>query len=632
MLLEKSSSKRRIWVGHNKAIILAREYVGFLFAIIAAFLLRFDYAIPRYYVPHLQFACIVAPLVKTALLNYLGLEGGWWRYFSLRDLERLILGNVAGSLICCGLILLIAPPGYPRSIYILDLILSIVITASERAAVRKLAEISRTGSGSSGKRTLIYGAGSGGMMLLRELRQNSSLGYEMVGFVDDDPQKKGLNLSGIKVLGPGSSLPALVQSITVDEVLIAIPSATGKQMTDILRHCQEAQVQSRMIPGLGELVEQANLGKQIRPVALDDLLGRQPVQLEHERIAERLKEQVILVTGAAGSIGSELCRQISRFEPGRLVAFDIAESGLFDLERSLRSRFPGVPVVTEVGSVQDRPRLDELFEKHRPTAVFHAAAFKHVPLMEEHPFEALQNNVLATYRLATAAEAHGVATFVLISTDKAVRPRSMMGASKRLAELVTSGLQDGATKFVAVRFGNVLGSNGSVVPIFQQQIRDAGPVTVTHPDVARYFMTIPEAAQLVLQTSVMGRGGEIFVLDMGSPVRIVDLARNMILLSGLKPDVDIRIEFTGLRPGEKLFEDLHRDTESMLPTRHSRIKIFGGARLSRNEVENAIHALEKILRSRDLEALVKFCRENLPDYEPSSFLLNRDLQAKSART
>jgi len=301
---------------------------------------------------------------------------------------------------------------------------------------------------------------------------------------------------------------------------------------------------------------------------------------------------------------------------------------LFYLEKEFQEKFPQVAIAAEIGSVQDQARLRELFTKYRPRAVFHAAAFKHVPLMENHPFEALQNNVLGTYRLATTAEEHGVETFVLISSDKAVRPTNVMGASKRLAELVTVGLQDSATKFVAVRFGNVMGSNGSVIPIFQQQIRDGGPVKVTHPEMRRYFMTIPEAAQLVLQASVMGNGGEIFVLDMGEPVRIVDLANNLIMLSGFKPGEDIHIEFTGLRPGEKLYEEIHLDSESMRPTHHPRIQIFSGIQLSPGQVSEKISAVEQITRQREIERFVDFCKENIPDYRPSEAVRRPDMSTR----
>jgi FlaA1/EpsC-like NDP-sugar epimerase len=603
-------------------VVACGEAFGFLLSIAVSFLLRFDFAIPPDYLLHFKFACLVIPLVKLFTFKQVGLDRGSWRYFSLHDLQRLVLGNMAASLLCAGLILRFGPAGFPRSIYLLDFLLALLISGGERAVVRIFVEMGRSASGTAEKRALIYGAGSAGLILLREIRQNPALKYEIVGFVDDDPRKTGHGLAGIKVLGAGSSLPWLARSLRIDEVLIAIPSATGAQMTAILHSCQNVKLKYKTVPGLGELIGQASLGKQIRPVALEDLLGRKPVQLDQQKIAGGLQGEVILVTGAAGSIGSELCRQIGRFGPRLIVAFDIAETALFFLEKEFREKFPQVSIVPEIGSIQDRFRVRELFGKYCPKAVFHAAAFKHVPLMETHPFEALQNNVLGTYCLAATAEDYGVGTFVLISSDKAVRPTNVMGASKRLAEMITVGLQESATKFVAVRFGNVMGSNGSVIPIFQQQIRNGGPVTVTHPEMRRYFMTVPEAAQLVLQASVMGQGGEIFVLDMGEPVRIQDLATNLIVLSGLTPGEDIRIEFTGTRPGEKLYEELHLDHEDICPTHHPRIKIFSAAQLSPRWVEESIRSIEHIVGQRKLEQFVDFCKRNIPDYQPSNFVLD----------
>jgi len=601
----------------SRILLQSFEALGFLLAAVAAFLLRFDFVIPKEHLLHLRIACLVFTLGKLVMFNLLGLEREW-RYFSLQDLQRLALGNLAASLLCATVIVSVSPAGFPRSIYILDLLLALLISGSERAAVRMIREASKNAAGTESKRAIIYGAGDAGVALLREIRQNPTLRYEIVGFVDDDPSKINLNLSGIKVLGAGSSLPWLVRTIQIDEVLIAIPSASGAQMTAIVRSCQHVKLKYKTIPGLSEMIEQASLGKQIRPVSLEDLLGRNPVQLEQQKIAEHLRDQVILVTGAAGSIGSELCRQIARFNPEFIVAFDIAETALFYLEREFREKFPQVAIAPEIGSIQDQARLRELFTKYRPKAVFHAAAFKHVPLMESHPFEALQNNVLGTYLLATTAGEHDVETFVLISSDKAVRPTNVMGASKRLAELVTIGLQDSTTKFVAVRFGNVMGSNGSVIPIFQEQIREGGPVKITHPEMRRYFMTIPEAAQLVLQASVMGNGGEIFVLDMGEPVRIVDLATNLILLSGLKPGEDIHIEFTGLRPGEKLYEEIHLDSERLRPTHHPRIQIFSGIQLTPAQVNEKIGVVQRIVHQREIDLFVDFCRENIPGYRPSN--------------
>jgi FlaA1/EpsC-like NDP-sugar epimerase len=615
----------RTWIqtpATTAALILAGETLSFLLAIAGSFLLQFDFVVPQPYLLHFKFACLVVPLVKLVTFSQMGLERRWWRYFSVYDLQRLVLGNVTGSLLCLTLILGFGPAGFPRSIYLLDFLLALVISGGSRVVVRLFVEMRRKADKIAAKRAIIYGAGKAGLILLNEIRQNPALRYEIIGFVDDDPRKLRLNLAGSKILGAGSSLPWLARSFKIDEVLIAIPSATGAQMTAILRTCEKGKLKYKTVPGLGELIGQANLGKQIRPVAVEDLLGRKPVHLDQPRIAGRFRGEVVLVTGAAGSIGSELCRQIARFTPGLIVAFDIAETALYYLEREFQEKFPQTFITSEIGSIQDRSRLRELFARYRPKTVFHAAAFKHVPLMETHPFEALENNVLGTYTLATTAEEFRVEAFVLISSDKAVRPTNVMGATKRLAELITLGFEGTATKFVAVRFGNVIGSNGSVIPIFQQQIRQGGPVTVTHPEMRRYFMTIPEAAQLVLQASVMGRGGEIFVLDMGELVRIQDLATNLILLSGLKPGDDIRIEFTGMRPGEKLYEETHFDNENVRTTHHPRIKIFRGARLSPSEVDKKVRDIQRIVLQREVEPFVDFCRQAIPDYQPSNIILD----------
>jgi FlaA1/EpsC-like NDP-sugar epimerase len=391
-------------------------------------------------------------------------------------------------------------------------------------------------------------------MLLREARSNPSLNYSVVGFIDDDLTKSRIRIQGVPVLGAGTELATLATKHDIQLVLIALPSAAGTEMTRILQFCQEARVPFRTVPSMAEIVEGPPLAAQIREVAVEDLLGRKLVRLEESQAQGTLQGKVVLVTGAAGSIGSELCRQVARFHPACIVGFEIAESPLFEIDREMRRAFPKTPFYPEIGSVQNRTRIDEVLSQYSPSVVYHAAAYKHVPMMEAHVFEAVENNVFGTYNVAVAAAEHGVEDFVMISSDKAVRPTNVMGATKRVAELLLLALQDGRTKYVAVRFGNVLGSNGSVIPIFKKQIAAGGPVTVTHPDMRRFFMTIPEACQLVLQAAVIGQGGQICVLEMGEPVKIVDLARDLILLSGLRPDEDIKIEFTGMRPGEKLYE------------------------------------------------------------------------------
>jgi FlaA1/EpsC-like NDP-sugar epimerase len=363
-------------------------------------------------------------------------------------------------------------------------------------------------------------------------------------------------------------------------------------------------------------------------VAVEDLLGRNPVHIEEAAVHAAIAGKVVLVTGAAGSIGSELCRQIARFQPAAIVGFEIAESPLFEIDHEMRQAFPLIPFHPEIGSIQSRARLDEVLHQYSPSIVYHAAAYKHVPLMEAHIFEAIENNVVGTYNVASAAAQHGVDDFVMISSDKAVRPTNVMGATKRIAELLLLSLQNGGTKYVAVRFGNVLGSNGSVIPIFKKQIAAGGPVTVTHPDMRRYFMTIPEACQLVLQAGVIGRGGQVCVLDMGAPVKIVDLARNLILLSGLRPDQDVKIQFTGMRPGEKLYEELNTVNEDTAPTAHEKIRIFVGNGAPEGDMLEWLACLKEICRSRDAGRLVVALKEIVLDYSPSAHLLKRVIKRR----
>jgi FlaA1/EpsC-like NDP-sugar epimerase len=611
------------------------QFAIFILSAVTAFLLRFEFSISPPYFRHLFFAVATWAVVKSLVFHLHGLDRGWWRFVSTPDLVRIASANFIGSVAGALVILFFGPPGFPRSLYFFDFLLCFVATAGIRVAVRLVAEATAHSDPSGAQRTLIYGAGAAGVMLLRESRSNPSLNYSVVGFIDDDLTKSGIRIQGVPVLGPGAKLAPLAAKHDIRQVLIALPSATGAEMTRIFQLCQEARVRFRTVPSMAEIVEGPALASQIRGVALDDLLGRSPVLLDESALRRKLQGRVVLVTGAAGSIGAELCRQIARYQPAAIVGFEIAETALFYLEREMCQAFPAVPFHAEIGSIQNPSRLHEVFRLHRPAIVYHAAAYKHVPMMEAHVFEAFENNVCGTWNTALAAADHGAADFVLISSDKAVRPANIMGATKRLAELLVLSLQNNhelqatgyepRTKFVAVRFGNVLGSSGSVIPIFKQQIAAGGPLTVTHPDMRRFFMTIPEACQLVLQASTMGHGGEIFVLDMGEPVRILDLARNLILLSGLRPDLDIRIEFTGVRPGEKLYEELSTLLEDTLPTSHEKIKIFAGNGLPEQRMTAHLALLREICAARDLAQLIVTLKDIIPDYNPSAHLLRRVL-------
>jgi FlaA1/EpsC-like NDP-sugar epimerase len=609
----------------QRLIVRATQLGIFVFSGVAAFLLRFDFAWSATYFHYLAFALPTWVVVKIAVYSALKLDRGLWKYASVADVLRIGVGNVIASAASFILLSAIGPPGFPRSIYAIDLIVCFITTSGLCVAGRLMQEATSNtkSSRTERKNTLIYGAGDAGITLLKEIRNNPRLPYRVLGFVDDRLEKQGFRADGVTVLGGGEDIESLIREQEIKMILIAIPSATGPSMTRILDLCHAAGVECKTVPGLAEMIEDRGLAGQIREVAVEDLLGRVPIRLEDGQIRIALEGKVVMVTGAAGSIGSELCRQIARFRPAGIVGFDIAESPLFEIDQEMRRTFPDVPFYPEIGSIRNRSRLDDVLEQYSPLVLYHAAAYKHVPLMEAHVFEAIENNVFGTYNVAESAASHGVEDMVMISSDKAVRPTNVMGATKRVAELLLLALQNGRTKYVAVRFGNVLGSNGSVIPIFKKQIAAGGPVTVTHPEMRRFFMTIPEACQLVLQASTIGEGGQICVLDMGQPVKIVNLARNLIYLSGLKPEVDIKIEFTGARPGEKLYEELSTLLEDTIPTAHEKIRIFMGNGMPENDIFPWLDSLHSICEARDTGRLVVALKEIVEDYSPSTHLLKR---------
>jgi len=631
MLLKRKmpvSIPMRMW---DRSIYLwsirAIQLCLFLVSAIAAFLLRFEFSIPSQMKPALWSYVCLGILLKAGVFHTCGLGQGLWRYFGTRDLIRVARTNLIASGLCALAVAAAGPKPFPRSILIIDLLLSLLFSAGVRACPRFIVEWSSQSPRCSQTRAFIYGAGQAGALLCNEGRLN----WVICGFIDDDPRKRDLLIHDFVVRGTGAELSELVRIHEVAEVLIAIPSATGKQMSRIVGYCQAAGVAFRILPAISDLTAGRGAVSQIRDVAVEDVLGRSAVVLDQSGILGKLHDRVALVTGAAGSIGSELCRQIARFEPAHLIALDISETGLFHLEQEMRRVVPKLKFHPEIGSIQNRQRLQEIFRLYQPNVVYHAAAYKHVPLMETHGFEAVENNVFGTYHTATVAAEFGVDDFVMISSDKAVRPTNIMGVTKRAAELVIRSLQNGGPRYVSVRFGNVLGSSGSVVPIFKRQIAAGGPVTVTHPEMRRYFMTIPEAAQLVLQASTMGSGGEIFVLDMGSPVRIVDLARQLILLSGLRPDKDIRIEFSGLRAGEKLCEELNLADEQTVATIHEKINAFTGVGIPFERAIRSLAALRHACENRDLRALLFELKNLVPDYNPSQELLNGIAEASLIR-
>jgi FlaA1/EpsC-like NDP-sugar epimerase len=598
------------------------DIAAFSSSAFVAFELRFDGALPAQFFRPMLVAMSI--WMGFQLVAFIGCRVSWdhWRHTSASDGARVLIassiGSIAGGL---AIFLLLGTWAVPRSIYVLDWIVTCLLTLGGRMAVRVAVNARLLNRAEDGlTKTLIYGAGGAGAALMLELRQNETLKCEVVGLIDDAPHKAGLNLHGRRVLGGGRDLGALVKKHAVKQVLIAIPSATGEQMVRILKHAIEAKVKYKMVPSLGELIHDAELGNHVRDVAVEDLLGRKPVRLDQSVIQERIEGKVVMVTGAAGSIGSEICRQIARFNPLALVGFDEAETPLFLLDRELRKARPQLAFHPVIGNITRPDDLRWVMQKFQPTILYHAAAYKHVPMMEQHVFAAVENNIFGTWQVALAAVRNGVDDFVMISTDKAVRPASIMGATKRVAELVIRALQqETGTRFVAVRFGNVLGSNGSVVPIFKEQIAAGGPVTVTHPEMTRYFMTIQEASQLVLQAFSMGKGGEVFVLDMGEPVKIVDLARNLILLSGLQPDRDIEIQFSGVRPGEKLFEQLKLKDECLIPTSHPKIRSFvSPLDFDARQIAAHLQDLKRIVELQDASALAVLLKEMIPDYNPTS--------------
>ena len=556
---------------------------------------------------------------QTVVFWLFGLYRGIWRFSSIPDLIRIIKGVCVGAfVIACGLFLYNRLEGVPRSVLVLYAMLLLLLLATPRFIYRLWKENAHFQT--QGKRALIVGAGSAAELLVRDLCASPDSGYHPVVLVDDNKNRLHREIRGIRVGGTVDEIPELARQWDIEAILIATPSADERQMRRIVSYCEASQRPFKTLPSVNELLSQKITQESLREVSIEDILGRDPVKLDWQHISKSLCDQVILVTGGGGSIGSELCRQLARMKPRRLVVFDQSEYNLYSLEKNLKNTFPELAFDIVLGDVADDIAIDAVFARYRPAIVFHAAAYKHVPMLEYQVREAVYNNLIGTRNVAKRAIEYGVQRFVLISTDKAVNPTNVMGATKRAAEILCQNLdKEDSTRFITVRFGNVLDSAGSVVPLFREQIKAGGPVTVTHPDITRYFMTIPEACQLIMQAEAVGNGGEIFVLDMGQPVKIAYLAEQMILLSGKKPGQEIKIKYVGLRPGEKLYEELFHEQEAMIKTEYSKLYL-AKARTYGSDWLEQVEQLAIFCQKRDEQKIRQWLKRLVPEFNPAKSL------------
>ncbi|HEY9514070.1 MAG TPA: nucleoside-diphosphate sugar epimerase/dehydratase [Gemmatimonadaceae bacterium] len=606
---------------HRRVLVIASHIALVITSYVLAFVLRFDGEIPAAYMP--LFWTTLAPLIalRAGGFVYCRLYRGWWSYVGIREMVALLKAVAISSVLFAAFVLLSGnAQGYPRSVIVIDALLMLVLMGGARFGLRAVRESRRSKKGGpQPRRVIIIGAGDAGELLLREMHNNPLLGYMPVGFVDDDPHKTGFYIHGVAVLGSTAALAEILRANPADELIIAIPSASREHIQSIVDRCLALKLPFKILPAIAALSGHVRISH-VRPVRVEDLLGRDPVDLDTSLIRADIAGRRVLITGAGGSIGSELARQVASYGPASITLLELGESVLFLIEQELRRAHPALEVVPVICDIRDEQDIARVFREQRPELVYHAAAFKHVPMMEAHVAHAVHNNVFGTRNVAVAAAEYG-AKFVLISTDKAVSPSNVMGATKRLAEQLVLSLDPAPSHhFVAVRFGNVLGSNGSVVPLFTQQIAEGGPVTVTHPDATRYFMTIPEAVQLVLQASVLDEArNSIVMLEMGEPVKIISLAKNLIRLSGLEPEIDIPIIFTGLRPGEKLHEQLTSETEETLPTRYDKIRIVHTD--APRPLDLALEHLWTAVVARDERAVLRRLQDLVPEFAPQAALL-----------
>jgi len=575
-----------------------------------ALMIRFEGNIDSYYVDRLLALMPMVLFVRLASFYGFGLYHRLWRYASINELLG-IIGAVTLSSLIIGIYAAFISSDLPKSIHLLSWFLTITFVGMNRLCIRVIKNFRRRIPGNY-SRVLIIGAGDAGAMIAREIEHRYYQSKEIVGFIDDDPYKQRKMIYGAKVIGSRQDIRQMVTEQRITEIIIAMPSIAGTVLREIVSECKQTDCSVKILPGMYELIDGKVTIKQLRDIDVEDLLGREPVQLDLHEIAAYIRGKRVLVTGAGGSIGSELCRQLAKLSPGKFMLLGKGENSIYEIDRELGTKFPHLDIMPVIADIRDSERIKRIFAEHKPQVVFHAAAHKHVPLMEMQPEEAIRNNVFGTKTIAEAADRAGTEVFVMISTDKAVNPTSIMGVTKRVAELVIQNMSKlSDTKFVAVRFGNVLGSRGSVIPLFKKQIAAGGPITITHPDMKRYFMTIPEATQLVLQAGAMAKGGEVFVLDMGQPVKIVDLARDLIELSGLVPNSDIKIEYTGIRPGEKLFEELLTVEEGTNATKHKKIFVGNIKAMNEEQLQLSLVALSQAMYDGDM---INVLRKLVPTY------------------
>lgn len=606
-----------IFKKYKKLILLLIDIVLINFAYLSALYFRFTWDTPKVIIDNYIFQAPVITAIYIVLFVVFGLYKSLWIFASIDEFLISIGACISGAVL--SLIYGIAiGTRLPYSVCILGGIMTAIVVTGFRLSFRIYRRIILNYNGfriKDGIRVMVIGAGSAGNVIIREMRRHPELKYKPVALIDDSVFKQGTVISGIKVEGGRERIKEVAESKGVDEIIIAIPSLSNENKAELINICTETGCKIKTIPGLYELIDEQVTLKQIRDVEVEDLLGREQITLDNDGIEGYIKNKVVLVTGGGGSIGSELCRQIAKYNPKELLILDIYENNAYDLQNELKFNYPKLNHKVLIATVRDKKRLDQIFSEYRPQIVFHAAAHKHVPLMEDSPGEAVKNNVFGTLNLAETADKYEVERFVMISTDKAVNPTNVMGATKRTCEMIIQAMNKiSKTEYVAVRFGNVLGSNGSVIPLFKKQIAKGGPVTLTHKEITRYFMTIPEAAQLVLQAGAYAEGGEIFVLDMGKPVKIYDLACNLIRLSGFEPERDIKIEVTGLRPGEKLYEELLMAEEGLGTTRHEKIFVGRPAFFDIEVLKRRFNELRFLLELGDKEEIIYKIEEIVPTY------------------